>query len=272
MNKKEKDFARIVVDFYASSGRHDLPWRKNQTPYRVLVSELMLQQTQVERVIPKYRKFIKTFPSVKSLANAQLSEVVILWQGLGYNRRAKFLHQTAQVITNERSGRFPSTYEGLLGLPGIGPYTAAAMMNFAYNEPFALIETNVRQVYIHHFFTGKTDVKDSDILELVAKTMPTSDSREWFAALMDYGSYLKKEFGNINKKSKHYTKQSKFAGSDREIRGAIIRLLTQSDGLHTKLEIEQSLSELDTKRITVQLANLEQEGFVTMSNQIYGLQ
>ncbi len=189
MTKKEKVFAKVVRTYYKQHGRHILPWRKTKNPYRIFVSEIMLQQTQVDRVIPKYKAFLKLFPSLVALADASLGEVLRAWQGLGYNRRAKMLHSCAKEIMESYTGKFPKDQKTLLSLPGIGPYTASAVMAFAYNEPVVLIETNVRTVFIHHFFSDQTDVTDTEILALVDRTLDRKNPREWYYALMDYGSY-----------------------------------------------------------------------------------
>jgi A/G-specific adenine glycosylase len=218
-------FQEEVWEYYRHHGRHDLPWRVSVDPYHVMVSELMLQQTQVSRVIPKFNEFITKFPSAESLAAAPLSDVLTVWSGLGYNRRAKFLHQTAQVIADEYNGEFPLAPDKLIKLPGIGRNTAGAIMAYAYNQPVAFVETNIRTVFIHHFFSNQTDVSDKEILRLVEQTMDPEHPREWYWALMDYGTFLKKSVSNIEQ-SKHYTKQSKFHGSKRQIRGQVIRELT----------------------------------------------
>ena len=271
MNKKEKAFIHTVMEHYRVFGRHDLPWRNGQTPYRVLVSELMLQQTQVERVIPKYQNFLTRFPNVTTLAESSLGVVLAQWQGLGYNRRAKFLHQTAQQVAQDTGGVFPATYEGLLALPGIGPYTAAAVMNFAYNIPVPLIETNVRQVYLHHFFTQQTGVSDTDLLPIVTKTMSNDNPRQWCAALMDYGTHLKQVHGNLNTKSKHYTKQTKFVGSDRQIRGAIITLLIKQQKPVTVKQINTLLPISEPARVAQQLQKLILEDLVVQKKNTYTL-
>lgn len=144
-------FQKKIYDYYKKEKRL-LPWRTTTNPYKILVSELMLQQTQSVRVVEKYKQFIKTFPSAVSLSNASTKEVVSLWQGLGYNRRALYLYRTAQIVTNELKGKFPHTVEDLQKLPGVGPYTAAAIMAFSYNQPTVVIETNIRAVFIHFFF------------------------------------------------------------------------------------------------------------------------
>ncbi len=224
-------FQNFIRSWYVKHGRHELPWRQTSDPYQILVSEMMLQQTQVERVVPKYLAFIERFPSTQSLAAAPVSEVLILWQGLGYNRRAKFLHQAAQVVTENYAGKFPETLLELQMLPGIGAYTAGAIRNFAYSLATPLIETNVRTVYLYHFFPTQAAVPDLDVQEIVVQTLDSKYPREWFWALMDYGSHLKRAVGNPNKRSKQHTKQSKFAGSLRQVRGEIIRLLTKQSPL-----------------------------------------
>ena len=220
----------------------------------------MLQQTQVERVLPKYQAFLKRWPNVKHLAEASLGEVLTEWQGLGYNRRAKMLHQCAQTVVEEYGGKFPQSYEALKALPGIGPYTAGAIMAFAYNQAVPIIETNIRTVYLHHFFPSQTDVADTEIMCLIESTLDQQNPREWYWALMDYGSHLKKTVGNQNNRSKSYTKQSTFRGSDREIRGAIIRALSTSN--QTETELMRTLSSFTKKRITEQLRKLSDEALI----------
>src|SRR3989338_7324816 len=142
-----KDFRSTVWKYWKEHGRHDLPWRLTHDPYRILVSEVMLQQTQVPRVIEKYKEFLKKFPTVRALAKASLSDVLKVWSGLGYNRRGKYLHDAAKEIVAVGNIR-----EALASsLPGVGPYTRAAVRVFAFNEPDILIETNIRAAYIHHF-------------------------------------------------------------------------------------------------------------------------
>lgn len=270
MNKQESLFVETVWRQYREQGRHDLPWRKTTNPYRILVSEIMLQQTQVDRVLPKYREFLRQFPTVRALAAASLSDVLRAWQGLGYNRRAKYLQEAARVVVEERKGKFPHDEPGWRSLPGVGPYTAAAVLAFAYNHPVVLIETNVRQVFLHHFFPRATAVPDAAILKLVAKTLPPLQAREWYSALMDYGAYLKSQHGNKNTQSKHYTKQSKFSGSDRQIRGAIIKTLTSTESL-TEKALQNKLFEYDAGRVATQLARLLAEGLVANTPKGYQL-
>jgi len=270
MQKRDRAFITTVKNHYDQQGRQHLPWRKTTNPYRILVSEVMLQQTQVDRVIPKYQAFIRAFPNAKRLAAATLGDVLTLWQGLGYNRRAKLLWQCAQVITSERSGRWPKTYTELQQLPGVGPYTAAAVLAFAYNEAVPLIETNVRTVYLHHFFADDTDVTDAEILVLVTRHLEHIDSaRCWYAALMDYGTHLKKTHGNPNSRARNYTKQSTFKGSDRQVRGAIIRTLSEAAG--TDSALKKRLSHLNEMTIDVQLDRLLREALISKTKQTYHL-
>jgi len=258
--RQKEEFLGVLWGFYAKHSRSTLPWRKTEKdgffdPYKILVSELMLQQTQVTRVIPKFEAFLQKFPNVEALATADLGDVLRVWQGLGYNRRAKFLWQAAQAI--QSLGGFPKTKEELVKLPGIGPNTAGAILVYAYNQPVVFVETNVRTVYIHHFFADKTDIHDKEILNLVEQTIDKEHPREFYWALMDYGSHLKATVGNLNSTSKHYTKQSKFHGSRRQVRGAVLREL----GTKT-----QTLAELQTaitdERLVEVLQELKAEGLI----------
>lgn len=228
---KITEFQRSVLDFYERDGR-DFPWRHTVNPYEILVSEIMLQQTQTERVLPKYLAWLERFPDVQTLAAAPLADVLALWSGLGYNRRARFLQQACRLISERiaKGSTFPDTAEELDALPGIGPYTARAVCTFAFNKPEVFIETNIRSVYIFFFFADAAglEVKDSDLLVLIEQTLYRENPRLWYYALMDYGAALKKKVENPSRKSRHYTKQSRFEGSLRQARGAIIRQLVNS--------------------------------------------
>ena len=256
------------MEYYGEYARHDLPWRKKQTPYYVAVSEIMLQQTQVDRVVPFFKNWMKQFPSWKALAISPQSDVLRVWKGLGYNSRALRLQKLAKDVTEKYKGRLPSDYELLLKLPGIGPYTAGAVRAFAFNEYTALIETNIRRIFIHHFFNDQSDVTDAQIFEIMNDMGEIDNPREWYAALMDYGSTLPKIIKrNPNKQSKHYTKQSKFEGSDRQIRGKILAMLLETKKI-SKEKIFQSLSSkkkiLDSEEIRFQniADQLEKENFI----------
>lgn len=271
MTKKHQAFISTVNTFYKHHGRHNLPWRQTTDPYQILVSEIMLQQTQVMRVISKYEGFIKTFPTVKALAKAPLGAVLTQWQGLGYNRRAKMLHECAKAIVRDYKCVWPATYHELKSLPGIGAYTASALLAFAFNQATPLIETNVRTVYLYHFFNTKVAVDDTELMPIIEATLDTKNPRDWYYALMDYGSHLKQTVGNINKQSKQYTKQSKFNGSDRQIRGTIIRTLSkESDGIILAHFIKQN-AELDSARVKEQLSKLLSEEMIQKNGTRYTL-
>ncbi|MFN3692898.1 MAG: A/G-specific adenine glycosylase [Candidatus Paceibacteria bacterium] len=269
MTGTEKRFVQTVLEFYEVGGRHGLPWRQTKDPYRILVSEVMLQQTQVDRVIPKYNEFLKAFPTISALAEAPLGAVLGHWQGLGYNRRAKMLHECAKVVVRDFGGKLPKDETKLRTLPGIGPYTARAVLAFAFGIAEPLIETNVRTVYIHHFFADETDVTDAMLLPYIKRTLPLDNPRAWYYALMDYGSHLKRTVGNNITKSKHYTKQSTFKGSDRQIRGAIIKLLATGNKLsYLKLKTQLPFDEV---RLAAQLERLIEEGMVIKTSRLYQL-
>jgi A/G-specific adenine glycosylase len=271
-------FRRIILGHYREHGR-DLPWRTTRDPYRILVSEIMLQQTQVDRVLNKYKTFVERFPDYESLARAPQREVLEQWQGLGYNRRCLALHRTAAIIVNTYSGRLPRTNEELRALPGIGPATAAALVSFVYNRPSVLIETNIRNVFIYFFWPGSSGpaplVSDREILPLIELTLDRSNPRTWYYALMDYGSALKKTpalkqaCGSLNERSLHYTKQSVFKGSDRQARGELLRLLLEAPDQgpctlgHLAGQLETRGLSLDRTRIRRILGSLERDGFIS---------
>jgi len=259
-------FRKLVWQYYREYGRHALPWRLNLDPYAIAVSEIMLQQTQVERVIPKFEAWLKEFSTWEALAKAPLPAVLKMWQGLGYNRRALNLQRCAQVVVREYSGTLPREHEKLLALPGIGPYTAGAVRAFAFNEPVVIIETNIRAVYIHHFFGDHATVSDEQLLPLVEKTLDEKNPREWYWALMDYGSYLKKITVNPARRSAHHARQSTFEGSHRQVRGAIVRALTTADALTTQnLRRILQAEGIAANRIRPALSELAAEGFIHIS-------
>lgn len=252
-------FRRRVYGFYREEGR-SLPWRETRDPYRILVSEFMLQQTQVERVRGKYEAFIEVFPDLESLAAADLAEVLTLWQGLGYNRRAKALRETARRAVSQGDGGLPEDPEKLEGYPGVGKATAGAVAAFAFGRPVVFLETNIRRVFIHFFFPGPETIRDRVILPLVARTLDGRRPREWYYALMDYGVMLKKAGGNPNRKSAHYRRQSPFEGSDRQVRSKVLGLLLR-EGVLTEEDLVSRLSG-DPLRIGRIIRVLEREGFL----------
>jgi len=310
-----------LKSFYKTSARHTLPWRKTNDPYKILVSEIMLQQTQVARVLPKYEAFLKAFPTAEALAKAPLSKVLSLWSGLGYNRRAKFLQQAAKRFTEpplkgemngsptpfrggsatkrtetlrenslarervERDTGDPRTFsrrvsvepyttEFLESLPGVGPYTARAVAAFAYNRKEVFVETNIRTVFIHYCFKHRRKldslVSDKEILPLVEEALQKSrmQPRDFYAALMDYGSYLKQKGIKLNAKSKHYAKQSTFKGSYRELRGMIIKTL-----LKKPLTVDELVEQTQRKKDDVarQLAALSSEGIIGLKKKKFAI-
>jgi len=226
-------FRETIWDFYHREGRL-FAWRNIDDPYRVVISEVMLQQTQTNRVVNKYEQFILEFSSFEMLAMASLRDVLSIWQGLGYNRRGMYLHQLAKKVVDEHQGILPKNPLILETFPGIGKATAASICAFAFNVPTVFIETNIRTVFIHFFFKNETKVHDKEIMPLVAQTIDHENPREWYYALMDYGVMLKKIMPNPSRKSRHHAKQSKFEGSDRQIRGMILRLLTKNQSLSIK--------------------------------------
>ncbi len=223
-------FREIIRRFYADWGR-DLPWRRTRDPYRILVSEFMLQQTQVQRVMAKYGAFLRSFPDLEALSEAPLSSVLAAWQGLGYNRRAKALHDTASKVMSEFGGEVPAREDQLVSLPGVGKATAGAVGAFAFGLPTVFVETNIRRVYLHFFHPRSERVTDGELVAEVGRTLDTSDPRHWYYALMDYGSYLGTKISNPNRRSAHYRRQSPFEGSDRQVRSAVIRLLLREGPL-----------------------------------------
>lgn len=263
-------FKKKVWQHYRAHGRHDLPWRKTTNPYKIMVSEIMLQQTQAPRVVPKYLAFMKAFPTMRALANASAREVLAHWSGLGYNRRALNLHRLAKHLIETRRGSLPKTHTELVALPGIGPYTAGAIMAFAFNLPHPVLETNIRTVYIHHFFPHQTHVPDSALLEKVTETLSTTNAREWYWALMDYGAHLKATVGNVSQQSKNYTKQSPFKNSDRAIRGAVLKALLAHGNQTTQALTKYTNA--PKARLKTQLTNLNREGFISKTGNRWSLQ
>ena len=257
---------RLILEsrrHFRAHGRTHLPWRRARNPYRVLVSEVMLQQTQVDRVIPFYRAFLKKFPTLQKLAQAPLSDVLGVWQGLGYNRRGKMLSDAAKKIMEEYSGRFPREVGEIEKLSGVGPYTARAVAVFAFNVPEVFIETNIRTVFLHHCFADRRRVDDKEILPLVAQALDGSkmQPRDFYSALMDYGSYLKHSGIKLNTRSSHYVKQSKFEGSRRQLRGKIFRLLLQKPYTASALAYECGW---ELREVQKELLRLQEEGLVVL--------
>jgi A/G-specific adenine glycosylase len=255
-------FRSLIWRHYRDNGR-SLPWRETKDPYWIVVSEIMLQQTQVARVTPYYQRFLQRFPTWHALAQASLHDVLREWQGLGYNRRAKALREMAQIVTKDYQGILPSSEQQLLALPGIGRYTAAAILVFAFDRPALLIETNIRSALISHFFANNISVSDLELQQILERLQPRARSklRPWYYALMDYGAALKAKGLRLNQRSAHYRPSTAFKGSARQIRGGILRLLS-SKGSITSSCLLRELAEFDKQRVQCELQRLVQEGML----------
>jgi A/G-specific adenine glycosylase len=249
-----------VIRAYYREHRRDFPWRRTTNPYHILVSEIMLQQTQVGRVMDKYERFIAAFPDFESLARTSFKSILGIWQGLGYNRRALSLQRTAEAVLVRFHGILPSSVDELSGLPGIGQTTAGAILAFAFNLPAVFIETNIRRTFIYHFFQDHEPVRDKDILPLVEATLDVQNPRDWYYALMDYGSMLKKITENPNRRSLHYQKQAPFEDSDRMIRGLIVRILLEGP-VFSRGRLGQQIS-AEGDRVESILAQMVKDGLI----------
>jgi A/G-specific adenine glycosylase len=261
-------FREVIWRHYGEHGRR-LPWRETTDPYEILVSEVMLQQTQVSRVVGKYREFLEAFPTIQALATASLAEILRVWQGLGYNRRALALHRLARIVVETHGGSVPDNIEALKKLPGIGHATASAICAFAFNQAVVFVETNIRSVFIHHFFAESASVSDKHILPLVADTLDGDRPREWYWALMDYGVTLKERFGNPSRRSAHHVRQSPFEGSDRQVRGATLRILASRCSV-TEETLRKELGTTHSRLASI-LHDLANEGFITRANGAVGI-
>lgn len=259
------NFKRTIWAYYEREGRTALPWRHTTDPYAILVSEIMLQQTQVSRVEEYYKTFLKRFPSFKALAKASSADVLSAWQGLGYNRRAMFLKKTAVIVMEKYNGKLPRDRATLESLPGIGKGTSGSLMAFVFNKPEIFIETNIRRVFLHFFFKNKKEVTDEELKRYIESSLDQKKAREWYWALMDYGASMPnlKKGENPNRRSAHYTKQSAFIGSDRELRGRIIRAAL----IKKKIDKKGLLQELaiPSEKLEKIISNLEKEGFLKKS-------
>lgn len=258
-----EEFIKSVWDYY-NHNKRSMPWRElaelstKNRGYRVMVSEVMLQQTQVSRVINKYDQWMQRWPTIDDFYSATLAEVLVMWNGLGYNRRAKYLYEALKRITVDFDGIIPNSVTELQNLPGIGPNTAAAIIVYAYNVPLPYVETNIRTVYLQSFFTDSQQVTDKQILAKVIATLDNTHPREWYYALMDYGAYIKKSQGNQLLKAKAHKKQSAFKNSNRQLRGSVLRLLTQV----RSMSYEELETEITDERLHDVIENLLAEGLI----------
>lgn len=262
-----KKFREIITSSYHKNGRHNLPWRETRDPYKILISEVMLQQTQVSRVLKKYPEFIKAFPTPNVLAKAPLKRILSVWQGMGYNRRAIALKGIADAVMRECGRAIPDDPALLEKFPGIGKNTAGAIVAFAFNKPAVFIETNIRRVFIHHFFPRLQNISDKKLLPLIEETLDKKNPREWYWALMDYGAALPKHVKNPNRRSRHYAKQRPFKGSNREVRGLILKAFINRGSLsHHDLR-----KHIRHKELEKNLRDLAREGFLKKEQKQYSL-
>lgn len=254
----------------------DLPWRNIDDPYAVLVSEVMLQQTQVSRVQRYWGRWLDLFPTVDALAAADTATVLEAWQGLGYNRRALALKRACQICASKRSGRLPQTAEELVELPGIGPATAAGIMAFAFDRYAIYLETNVRSVFLHELFPLANGVPDKQLVAYVADTCPKTGVRSWYYALLDYGAYLKSQVPNPSRRSKHHTRQSAFEGSRREKRSFLLKeVLASPEGIQSTELYERferfehnAARSADAELFESIIADLVTEGFFSQEGEM----
>lgn len=240
--RSREAFAALVrgrgVELY-----RDLPWRNVRDAYAVLVSEVMLQQTQVARVLKFWPRWLALFPTADALAAADTAAVLEAWQGLGYNRRALALKRACEECAATRGGELPRTAVELEALPGIGPATAAGVVAFAYDEPAVYLETNVRSVFLHELFPDAEGVPDREILPYVKDVCPREDVRGWYYALLDYGAHLKSQVANPSRRSAHHARQGAFEGSRRQKRSFLLKqVLAVPEGV-ARPELARALDE-----------------------------
>lgn len=253
-----------VWDHYRRAAR-PMPWRSDPSPYHVIISEFMLQQTSVERVLPKYTAWVKRFPDFSTLASASVGEVVAAWKGLGYNRRALWLHTLAKRVESDFAGSLPKDGRTLQSFHGVGENTAGAVAAYAFEQPVVFVETNVRRVFLHHCFASEIGVTDAHIRPLVAQALVGQPARQWYWALMDYGAFLGRTIPNPNRRSRHYTRQSSFEGSHRQLRGQILEHVLQ--GTSTLSMLVRKLDNFAPKQIKHAVAELSQEGFLSCQDE-----
>ncbi len=223
-----------ILAWYKINGR-DLPWRKTRDPYTILVAEVMLQQTQVSRVVPKYAAFLKKFPTFASLARARKRTLLTLWSGLGYNSRALRLQQLAQVVTREYEGKLPRQEVELATLPGMGPYTRRAVQIFAWDRDVVCVDTNIRRILLHELGL-EHDTPLLQLEQIAEACLPRGRSREWHNALMDYGALvLTSRSTGIKAKAKS---PKPFRTSKRYYRGQIMKMLLKNKRV-TLAELQQ---------------------------------
>ena len=262
-----REFQRFILKWYRTHNRDDLPWRYTKkrpvSAYHILVSEIMLQQTRIARVLQKFPEFTARFPAIHDLARASVRDVLEAWQGMGYNRRGVYLKQCAERIVSDYNGQIPSDTPLLRTLPGIGPYTAGAIACFGFNKPTVFLDTNIRKVFIHSFIPKKDKgrkVSDKEILPIAERVLYRRDPRKWGYALMDYGAIELSGKNNLLSRAKSYHKQSKFEGSSRYYRSRIVKYL-----LKHHFASQAQLQAISPADITPLLASLCKDGIIDNS-------
>ena len=264
-----ENIAPALLEWFYKNQRI-LPFRTDPSPYHVWLSEIMLQQTRVSAALPYYERFLAALPDIPALAGCEEEKLHKLWEGLGYYSRVRNLQKAAKIVCAQYGGQLPADYNALLALPGIGPSTSAGVRIFAFRQPDMYLETNVRAVFIHELFPGRESVADKELVSLVEATCPQDARvRAWYYALLDYGAYLKKTMPNPTRRSKHYTRQSKFEGSHRQKRAYLLRRVID-DALSTEdlaRDLAQSerasgRQEPSVEEVRAILDELEREGFV----------
>nr|WP_085830895.1 adenine glycosylase [Collinsella vaginalis] len=286
---------RMLVRAEGARLYRDLPWRNTRDPYAIWISEVMLQQTQVPRVLTRWDAWLERFPSVFSLAEASAHDVLSAWQGMGYNRRALALKAAAETVASAYDGVFPQDTRELCALPGIGPATAQGIRSFAFNLPGVYLETNVRTVFLHHLFPDAPAVPDRELIPLVEAACPGTEApfaepldeddtpRAWYYALLDYGVLLKKTVPNPSRRSSTYARQSKFEGSRRQKRAEVVRILLAAQaegggldageirGRLTAFEREAGRAAVDAELVDGILTDLAGEGFCVERDGIWAI-
>lgn len=261
--EKIKRFQKKIFSFYEKN-RRDLPWRNTVDPYKILLSELMLQQTQVKRVVFYYEKWLTQWPTIHALASASRLEVLQMWMGLGYNTRAVNLHTTARIIATKFDGNVLKAMKEYKQLPGIGRYTSQAVQIFSTNADLVTVDTNIRRIFISEFKLP-TKSSEKELWNLAEKCLPLGKSRDWHNALMDYGAlHLTAQKTGIKPK----TQQTPFEGSDRQIRAKILRCLLQKS--MPLSELEESFL-LEQKRLRPILDKMVHEKIIMKRNTTYQL-
>jgi A/G-specific adenine glycosylase len=268
MTREVISFKKTVYAYYQNFGR-DLPWRNTENHYHIFVSEIMLQQTQVARVLGTFERFVSELGDFYALAEARAGRLLSIWQGLGYNRRCIHLKESAVRICTEFSGKLPQSEDLLRSLPGVGIATSRALLAYCFNRPTVFIETNIRQVFIHFFFKDRKTVSDGEILPLVELTLDRRNPREWYYALMDYGSMLKDRVGNLTRRSAGYKRPARFEGSMRQLRGTVLKVLLK----HKKITADTvaEMAGFDPEKVEEAIYRLEREGFLDKRGPYYSL-